>query len=68
MNFRKVATAVALGVLATTATVSFAASEKKNVKTIEQAVAGDWRSADAKSRDVYRHPVEALSFWGSHPA
>jgi predicted methyltransferase len=67
MNFRKVATAVALGVLATTATASFAGSEKKDVKTIEQAVAGNWRSADSKSRDVYRHPVEALSFWGLAP-
>jgi predicted methyltransferase len=67
MNFRNVATAVALGVLATTATGSFAGSEKKDVKSIEQAVAGSWRSADAKSRDVYRHPVEALSFWGLAP-
>jgi predicted methyltransferase len=67
MNFRKVATAVALGVLATTATGSFAGSDKKNVKPIEEAVAGNWRSADAKSRDVYRHPVEALSFWGLAP-
>jgi predicted methyltransferase len=67
MNFRNVATAVALGVLATTATGSFAGSDKKDVKSIEQAVAGSWRSADAKSRDVYRHPVEALSFWGLAP-
>lgn len=31
---------------------------------LEAAVAGDWRSPEAKARDVYRHPVEALSFWG----
>lgn len=31
------------------------------------AVAGDWRSADQKARDQYRHPVEALSFWGLKP-
>lgn len=66
MNFRKVATALALGVLVTTGT-SFAGSDNKNVKTIEQAVAGEWRSADAKSRDAYRHPLEALSFWGLAP-
>lgn len=30
-------------------------------------VNGDWRSADDKSRDVYRHPVEALQFWGLQP-
>jgi predicted methyltransferase len=67
MNIRKAATAMALGILATVATGSFAASDNKHVKTIEQAVAGNWRSADAKSRDVYRHPVEALSFWGLAP-
>ena len=67
MNFRTVAVGVALGVLATVATGSFAATEKKNLPTIEKAVAGDWRSADAKSRDVYRHPTEALAFWGLAP-
>jgi predicted methyltransferase len=67
MKFRNVATALALGVLATAATGSFAGTDKKDVKSIEQAVAGSWRSADAKSRDVYRHPVEALSFWGLAP-
>ena len=32
-----------------------------------QVVAGDWRTAAQKERDVYRHPVEALSFWGLKP-
>jgi predicted methyltransferase len=31
------------------------------------AVAGDWRNAEDKARDTYRHPVEALSFWGLAP-
>ena len=31
------------------------------------AVAGDWRGAKARARDKYRHPVEALSFWGLAP-
>ena len=31
------------------------------------AVAGEWRPADQKARDQYRHPVEALSFWGLKP-
>jgi predicted methyltransferase len=35
--------------------------------TLLAAVAGDWRSADNKSRDKYRHPVEALTFWGLAP-
>lgn len=32
-----------------------------------QVVAGDWRTPDAKARDAYRHPVEALTFWGLKP-
>jgi len=30
-------------------------------------VAGDWRGAEAKARDQYRHPVESLTFWGLKP-
>jgi predicted methyltransferase len=30
-------------------------------------VGGDWRSTEAKARDVYRHPVESLTFWGLKP-
>lgn len=33
-------------------------------KTIEEAAAGDWRSAEDKARDKFRHPVESLEFWG----
>jgi predicted methyltransferase len=36
-------------------------------KALQAAVAGDWRSADEKSRDRYRHPVESLTFWGLKP-
>ncbi len=32
-----------------------------------EVVAGDWRDADAKARDRYRHPVESLTFWGLKP-
>jgi predicted methyltransferase len=28
---------------------------------------GEWRSADDKSRDAFRHPKEALEFWGLAP-
>jgi predicted methyltransferase len=35
--------------------------------TIEAAVAGDWRTAADKARDVWRHPVESLLFWGLKP-
>lgn len=34
---------------------------------LAEVVAGEWRSADAKSRDAARHPVESLTFWGLKP-
>lgn len=35
--------------------------------TLEAAVAGDWRSAQDRTRDRWRHPVESLTFWGVKP-
>lgn len=35
--------------------------------TLEEAVAGDWREAQDKARDVWRHPTETLSFFGLKP-
>jgi predicted methyltransferase len=63
--FKSFAAAMALVALSVT-TVSCAADAKKDSQ-IEKAVAGDWRSADNKSRDVYRHPADALAFWGLKP-
>jgi predicted methyltransferase len=34
---------------------------------LAQVVAGDWRPAAQKERDVYRHPLEVLTFWGLRP-
>jgi predicted methyltransferase len=65
MKFRILAASLALGL--TLATGSFAAADKNSKQTIEKAVAGDWRSADAKARDADRHPVDALAFWGLKP-
>jgi predicted methyltransferase len=31
------------------------------------SVSGEWRSAEDRSRDEYRHPQEALAFWGLQP-
>jgi predicted methyltransferase len=31
------------------------------------AISGDWRTDKDKARDVYRHPAEALTFWGLKP-
>lgn len=64
MKFRSLAAGVALAAL--TLTTGHAAQQDHD-KAIETAVAGDWRNADAKSRDAQRHPVEALTFWGLKP-
>lgn len=34
---------------------------------LQAAVNAEWRSAEERARDQYRHPVEALSFWGLRP-
>ena len=67
MKFQALFAGVALGALATATSVSFAATDKKSVAAIEQSVAGSWRSADSKERDAFRHPVDALEFWGLKP-
>jgi predicted methyltransferase len=35
--------------------------------TLAGAVAGDWRTPQDRARDVWRHPVESLTFWGVKP-
>jgi len=35
--------------------------------TLAAAVAGDWRSAQDKARDAWRHPAQSLAFWGVKP-
>jgi predicted methyltransferase len=35
--------------------------------TLQEAVAGAWRAPADKARDVWRHPVESLQFWGLKP-
>ena len=64
MKFRTLAAGVALGALALS--TGFAAHHEKD-KSIEAAVAGEWRKPEAKARDAARHPVDALSFWGLKP-
>jgi predicted methyltransferase len=36
-------------------------------KAICASVDGAWRTPEAKARDKYRHPVQALEFWGLRP-
>ena len=35
--------------------------------TLEAAAAGDWRLPADRARDIWRHPVETLKFWGLKP-
>ncbi len=44
-----------------------AAASAKPDPVLVQVVAGDWRTPEARARDVYRHPVECLTFWGLEP-
>lgn len=44
---------------------AFAAASTDSVLT--EVIAGDWRSAAEKSRDVARKPIENLQFWGLKP-
>lgn len=39
----------------------------KGAMSIEDAVAGAWRSPQDRARDPWRHPVESLKFWGLKP-
>jgi predicted methyltransferase len=66
MNFRKAAATVTMAAFATFAVSGFAADNKKDA-AIDQAIAGSWRSAEAKERDADRHPADALLFWGLKP-
>src|SRR6188508_1827867 len=59
--------AVALSPAATFADHHKADTPASADAALAAVLAGDWRSADNKSRDKYRHPSEALSFWGLSP-
>lgn len=37
------------------------------VDPLVASINGEWRSAEAKARDEFRHPKEALEFWGLAP-
>jgi predicted methyltransferase len=41
--------------------------EQAELSAIEAAVNGAWRSEADRARDRYRHPAEALAFWGVAP-
>jgi predicted methyltransferase len=43
---------------------AMAAENSNGISTVQQAVDGSWRPAANKARDVYRHPVQTLQFFG----
>lgn len=42
-------------------------ADADRIVTIADAVAGVWRSPADRARDIYRHPIETLTFWGLKP-
>ncbi len=44
-----------------------AASEPAADSALQAVLAGDWRSADNRARDPYRHPAQTLAFFGLAP-
>jgi predicted methyltransferase len=58
----------AVGAALLASSVAFAGADKSGTDpALQAAVAGEWRTAEAKARDANRHPVEALTFWGLKP-
>ena len=51
--------------MAFAATSSLAATSTDPI--LSQVIAGEWRSADERSRDAARKPIENLQFWGLKP-
>lgn len=67
MELKVLAAAIAVGVLGACAAAREPAAPQAGVDHVAAAVAGEWRSAEDRARDRYRHPAEALEFWGVRP-
>ncbi|MHB8478487.1 MAG: class I SAM-dependent methyltransferase [Steroidobacteraceae bacterium] len=52
---------------AATACAAPGVSTENTASLLQKAVDGDWRSAENKNRDRYRHPVGTLQFFGIEP-
>jgi len=70
--FKSIAIAITLscGALSLSATAhdTHAHGNTASTKLLENAVAGEHRTAKNKARDQYRHPIETLSFFGFTPS
>jgi predicted methyltransferase len=62
---RIVLAALAMAVIGACATQSESANAQSNAANaaLAASVGGDWRSTEDRTRDQYRHPAEALTFW-----
>jgi predicted methyltransferase len=68
MNFNLWRTTACATLALAVATVgSWAAGPPSAGTALQAAVMGSWRSAEARERDQWRHPVESLEFWGLQP-
>jgi predicted methyltransferase len=52
---------------ASTACAAPGLSTQYSAALLQRAVDGDWRSAEHKARDRFRHPLETLTFFGVRP-
>lgn len=66
-NLSKVRSSVKLFGLAVCCTVATVATLTATAAELTQVIASEYRSAENKARDQYRHPVETLSFFGLKP-
>lgn len=66
MKIRLLKQVILATIVATLAATGALAATPKDL-VLSEVIAGDWRSADEKSRDAARKPVENLQFWGLKP-
>src|SRR5690242_10285709 len=66
-NRRSIPWLASVVLVALSATAVAAEPATPAVTSLQQAVAGSWRSDANKARDVYRHPVQTLQFFGLKP-
>jgi predicted methyltransferase len=55
------------GLALTACNRAVAPARPKGPLSLDEAVAGAWRSPADKARDAWRHPAESLRFWGLRP-
>ena len=53
--------------LGASAATALPATSANTTAALQSAVNGNWRSPEHKARDVFRHPVETLQFFGIQP-